>query len=99
MPGCRDSVTSDFCWAETREPGSNISIATAPAQALHILFFMCISSGVALTLLGRCTNVLVYLKQVPSGTAGRPMAPPHTASRRAVPRSADRLDRDRQAAP
>src|SRR5207244_11982338 len=27
------------------------------------------------------------------------MAPPHTASRRAAPRSADRLDRDRQAAP
>src|SRR5258705_13329177 len=27
------------------------------------------------------------------------MAPPHTAPRRAAPRSADRLDRDRQAAP
>ena len=40
MPGCRDSVISDFCWAEACEPGSNISIATAPAQALHILFFI-----------------------------------------------------------
>src|SRR5436309_4021602 len=72
MPGWRDSVTSDFCWAETCEPGSNISIATAPAQALHILFFIVHLLRVSLTLLGRCTNVLVHLKQVPSGTAGRP---------------------------
>ena len=40
MPGCRDSVISGFCWADACEPGSNISIATAPAQAPHILFFI-----------------------------------------------------------
>ena len=40
MPGCRDSVISAFCCAEAGAPGSHISIATAPAQALHILFFI-----------------------------------------------------------
>src|SRR5206468_12402358 len=100
MPGCRDSVTSDFCWAETCEPGSNISIATAPAQALHILFFIVHLLRVSLTLLGRCTNVLVYLKQVPLlERPVAPMAPPNTSSRRAAPRSTGGLDRDRQAAP
>ena len=40
MPGCRDSVISDFCCAEAGEPASSISSATAPAQAPHILFFI-----------------------------------------------------------
>src|SRR2546428_4869483 len=83
-------------------PGSPAATSASPQRPRRrstSCFSSCISSGVSLTLLGRCTNVLVHLKQVPSGTAGRPMAPPQMVSRRAAPRSADRLDRDRQAAP
>jgi hypothetical protein len=41
MPGCRDSEISVFCWAAACEPGNTMaSAAMAPAQALHILFFI-----------------------------------------------------------
>ena len=41
MPGCRDSEISVFCCAEClRARQQHASIATAPAQALHILFFI-----------------------------------------------------------
>src|SRR6476620_9060668 len=99
MPGCRESEISVFCCACADAPDSTNPSAATAAQLRHIILFIPSSfCPVALTVLDKCTNTLVHLRQVPT-TSGSPMDPRQIASRRPAPRSGGRLDRDRQAAP